>query len=62
VSLEISAGKIPCTPTCRLHTFNFSTEKHQWEEAPAKIIDNFYTVTALAWKPDGSRLAAVRRV
>ena len=25
-------------------------------------IENLYTVTALAWKPDGSRLAVVCRV
>lgn len=32
--------------------------KHVWEEAPAKEIECFYVVTAIAWKPDGSRLVA----
>ncbi|EGF80053.1 hypothetical protein BATDEDRAFT_11418, partial [Batrachochytrium dendrobatidis JAM81] len=42
----------------RFQLFNYVTGKGGWEEAPAKIIDNFYTITALAWKPDGSRLVA----
>ncbi|KAJ3234644.1 hypothetical protein HDU78_005723 [Chytriomyces hyalinus] len=42
----------------RFHIYNFSIAKRTWEEAPLKIIDNFYTVTSLAWKPDGSRLIA----
>ena len=28
-----------------------------WEEVGQKVIDNFYSVTSLAWKQDGSRLA-----
>jgi intraflagellar transport protein 172 len=43
----------------RLHVFNYSVSKAQWEEAQSKIIENFYTVTAMAWKPDGSRLVVV---
>lgn len=27
-----------------------------WQDAGAKQIDNLYTITALAWKCDGSRL------
>ncbi|KAI8999812.1 hypothetical protein BC832DRAFT_563653 [Gaertneriomyces semiglobifer] len=42
----------------RFYVFNFSTTSGQWEEAPAKIIENFYVTTALSWKPDGSRLVA----
>ncbi|KAJ3395502.1 hypothetical protein HDU92_005616 [Lobulomyces angularis] len=42
----------------RFHIYNYSVSSQQWSEAAIKIIDNFYTVTALAWKPDGSRLAA----
>ena len=42
----------------RLHVFNWSPSKQLWEEAQTKIIDNFYSVSALAWKPDGSRLVA----
>ncbi|KAJ3413121.1 hypothetical protein HDV05_008517 [Chytridiales sp. JEL 0842] len=42
----------------RFHIFNYSTSRKSWEEAPVKIIDNFYTVSSLSWKPDGSRLIA----
>ncbi|KAL2912183.1 hypothetical protein HK105_208316 [Polyrhizophydium stewartii] len=42
----------------RFHVFNFVAARGQWDEAPSKVIENFYTVTALAWKPDGSRLVA----
>ena len=38
--------------------FNYNATRGQWDEAPQKTIENFYTVTALAWKPDGSRLVA----
>ncbi|KAJ3078603.1 hypothetical protein HK102_004371 [Quaeritorhiza haematococci] len=37
---------------------NFDSARGQWEEAPLKVIDNFYTVSSLTWKPDGSRLVA----
>ena len=30
-----------------------------FDEAKAKEISNLYTITALAWKRDGSRLTAV---
>lgn len=40
----------------RLHIFNWSLSKQIWEESQPKIIDNFYTVSSLSWKPDGSRL------
>ncbi|KAI8848693.1 hypothetical protein BC829DRAFT_443633 [Chytridium lagenaria] len=43
---------------CRFHVYNFSSARQVWEEAPLKVIENFYDVTALAWKPDGSRLIA----
>jgi intraflagellar transport protein 172 len=43
----------------RIHSFNYSASRNVWEEAPVKQIDGFYTVSALAWKPDGSRLIAV---
>ncbi|KAJ3152666.1 hypothetical protein HDU86_005539 [Geranomyces michiganensis] len=42
----------------RFHIYNYSAAIGQWEEAPPKVIENFYTVSALAWKPDGSRLVA----
>lgn len=40
----------------RIHIFNYLPSKEQWEEAPIKVIENLYTVTSIAWKPDGSRL------
>lgn len=33
--------------------FTFNGRKGAWEEIALKAIDNLYTVTALAWKPDG---------
>ncbi len=43
----------------RLRVFNWSPRKGQWDEGKAKEISNLYTITALAWKKDGSRLVAV---
>ncbi|KAF7269422.1 hypothetical protein GWI33_017527 [Rhynchophorus ferrugineus] len=40
----------------RLRTFIWNTRKSVWEETPPKIIKNFYTVTALSWKRDGSKI------
>ncbi|XP_019769911.2 intraflagellar transport protein 172 homolog [Dendroctonus ponderosae] len=40
----------------RLRTYIWNTRKSIWDETPAKIIKNFYTVTALAWKRDGSKV------
>uniref|UniRef100_W5NFZ6 Intraflagellar transport protein 172 homolog n=1 Tax=Lepisosteus oculatus TaxID=7918 RepID=W5NFZ6_LEPOC len=42
----------------RLRVFNWSPRRSAWEEASPKEIPNLYTVTALAWKRDGSRLCA----
>ncbi|XP_030627149.1 intraflagellar transport protein 172 homolog [Chanos chanos] len=42
----------------RLRIFNWSPRKGAWDEAPSKEITNLYTITALAWKKDGSRLCA----
>lgn len=38
--------------TCT-HTFRAGT----WEEAGVRNVENMYTVTALGWRADGSRLA-----
>ena len=43
----------------RLRVFNWSPRKESWEPAPSKEIANLYTITALSWKRDGSRLVAV---
>ncbi|CAH2245239.1 intraflagellar transport 172 homolog [Pelobates cultripes] len=42
----------------RLRVLNWSSRKSLWEEARPKEIANLYTITALAWKKDGSRLCA----
>ena len=44
----------------RLRVFNWSPRKGAWDESKMKEITNLYTITALAWKRDGSRLVAVR--
>ena len=43
----------------RLRVYNWSSRKEVWEEAIPKHIPYFYTVTALSWKRDGSRLTSV---
>ncbi|KAI2522819.1 intraflagellar transport 172 [Homo sapiens] len=40
----------------RLRVFNWIPRRSIWEEAKPKEITNLYTITALAWKRDGSRL------
>ncbi|KAG2781071.1 Intraflagellar transport protein [Phytophthora cactorum] len=39
------------------YTFNFQPKTESWELVGSKSIPNLYSVTALAWKHDGSRLA-----
>ncbi|KAI8611221.1 hypothetical protein BC830DRAFT_1069003 [Chytriomyces sp. MP71] len=63
VGAFITLASLPfCGPSStfvdRFHIYNFSISKRTWEEAPLKMIENFYTVTSLSWKPDGSRLIA----
>eukprot|EP00048_Salpingoeca_helianthica_P023440 m.24360 g.24360 ORF g.24360 m.24360 type:complete len:1745 (-) comp8673_c1_seq1:35-5269(-) len=41
----------------RMRIFNFSSRRNGWDEAPVKTVDNLYSITALSWKLDGSRLA-----
>lgn len=43
----------------RLRVFNWSPRRMTWEEAKAKEIRNLYTISALSWKRDGSKLVAV---
>ncbi|XP_030200601.1 intraflagellar transport protein 172 homolog [Gadus morhua] len=40
----------------RLRVFNWAPRRGLWDEAKPKEIPNLYTITALAWKKDGSRL------
>ncbi|XP_076806393.1 intraflagellar transport protein 172 homolog [Clavelina lepadiformis] len=42
----------------RLRLYNFSPRRAAWDEAKPKEIKNLYTISALAWKRDGSRLCA----
>ncbi|XP_026514869.1 intraflagellar transport protein 172 homolog [Terrapene carolina triunguis] len=42
----------------RLRVLNWSPRRSAWEEAKPKEIAHLYTITALAWKRDGSRLCA----
>uniref|UniRef100_A0A8C9QX79 Intraflagellar transport protein 172 homolog n=1 Tax=Scleropages formosus TaxID=113540 RepID=A0A8C9QX79_SCLFO len=42
----------------RLRVFNWSPRRSSWDEATPKEIPNLYTITALSWKRDGSRLCA----
>ena len=50
---------IYCSMVCRLRVYNWAPRREVWEEVPAKEIPNLYTITALSWKRDGSRLVAV---
>ena len=43
----------------RLHIYNYDSAEKKWNEAPMKVIENIYTISAMAWKPDGSRLTIV---
>lgn len=43
----------------RLRVYNWSPRKEAWDEAPPKNFPNLYTITALDWKKDGSRVVAV---
>ena len=40
----------------RFYVYNFNKKRDQWEEIGIKKIENYYTVTALCWKNDGSKL------
>ena len=40
----------------RFHIYSFNGRSNVWEEVGVKAIENFYTVTSMSWRPDGSRL------
>lgn len=40
----------------RFYVYNFNQKRGQWEEIVCKNIENYYTVTSICWKNDGSRL------
>ncbi|XP_017777562.1 PREDICTED: intraflagellar transport protein 172 homolog [Nicrophorus vespilloides] len=41
----------------KLRVFAWNPAVSVWEESPTKTIENMYSVTALSWKNDGSKLA-----
>ena len=51
--LECSSHNIPH----RVRVLEYSSHKDVWEERGSKVLPNLYTVTALAWKRDGSHIA-----
>ncbi|MEW5300130.1 MAG: hypothetical protein WDW38_002966 [Sanguina aurantia] len=40
----------------RFYVYCHNLQRASWDEICVKQIDNFYSVSALAWKPDGSKL------
>lgn len=46
----------------RLRVYTWLPKRGLWEEAPPKTMPHLYTVTALSWRRDGSRIALVRGV
>lgn len=40
----------------RFYVYNFNAKRPQWDEICCKQIENYYSVTAVAWKADGSRI------
>ncbi|XP_031359255.1 intraflagellar transport protein 172 homolog [Photinus pyralis] len=41
----------------KIRVFSWNSRKSIWDESTSKAIENMYSVTALAWKRDGSRVA-----
>lgn len=41
----------------RFYVYNMNSKRGQWEQIACKHIENYYTVTAVCWKNDGSKLA-----
>lgn len=40
----------------KLRIIDWSTRRLTWEETNSRILNNFYTVTSMSWRRDGSRL------
>ena len=40
----------------KIRVYSFSICKNTWEEGPPKVIKNLYTITAMCWRADGSKL------
>ncbi len=41
----------------RFYVYNFNTKRPQWDEITCKKIENYYSVTACAWRQDGSKIS-----
>ena len=41
----------------RFYIYNYNSKKGQWDEVTCQQIKNYYTVTAVCWKNDNSKLA-----
>ena len=41
----------------RLRIYQWSAKRRIWEEASTKDFQNFYTMTAICWRKDGTRVA-----
>jgi intraflagellar transport protein 172 len=40
----------------RFYVYNFNSKRPQWDEICCKQIENYYSVTSVAWKSDGSKI------
>lgn len=40
----------------RFYLYNYNQKRSQWEEIGIKHIENYYTITAVCWKNDSSKL------
>ncbi|GAX77698.1 hypothetical protein CEUSTIGMA_g5141.t1 [Chlamydomonas eustigma] len=40
----------------RFYIYTLSANRRSWDEVGMKFVENFYSVTAVSWKPDGSKL------
>lgn len=41
----------------KFYTYRLNRQRGLWEELGFKNVDNMYTITKIAWKPDGSKLS-----
>jgi len=40
----------------RFYVYNFNQKRPCWDQICDKVIENYYSVTAVAWKSDGSQI------
>lgn len=40
----------------RFYVYNYNSKRPQWDEICCKQIENYYSVTAVAWKQDSSKI------